>query len=79
MSRETYTLTHTVAGRECAMKVRANGHEQHIWSETTLVGVSRYAAPKLDAFRAEAAQRGVPVIVEAGQHWPRLIGYELRA
>ena len=56
------------------IKVSAKGHRQHIWSETTLIGVSAAGVRRLDAFMSEHG--GYRITVDAGPHNPRLIGYE---
>jgi len=81
----TYTITATcrypsvkqaIANADLTLaqiKVRANGHLQYIWDETTLIGVSVDGARRLSAFMA--IHRGENITVDAGPHHPRLLGY----
>jgi len=71
MATELYTVT----SGDSSLNVRAEGHRQHIWHSTTLVGVSPSAASKLQAF---LAKHPFASINAGGQH-PRVIGFEVRA
>lgn len=72
MSKHLFTIA-AEDGDYREIKVMAEGHRQHVWNETTLVGVSRAGAKRLAAFVEEA---GHVFLVSGGKHHPRLVGWE---
>ena len=71
----TATRQQTIDNIECdEIKVSASGHRQHIWNETTLTGVSAAGMKRIAEFLT--SHEGWRITVDAGQHNPRLIGYE---
>jgi len=52
--------------------VLAHGHEQHIWSETSLIGVSKQGCKRLDELKAA----NYKLYVTVGGRGIKLIGWE---
>lgn len=71
---EKYTISVFSGKTPESIGVMARAHEQHIWNQTTLIGVSKSGIKKLDRFFAD--HRDDQILVDAGPYQPIvLIGY----
>jgi hypothetical protein len=75
-TKELYTVFYDeCSGKRHEIKVVAQYHEQHIWSETTLHGVSKSGEKKLQKLASEAQNHHTGLSVVIAHREIRLIGW----
>jgi hypothetical protein len=73
---EKYTVTATSDYARDQINVMARCRQQHIWSETELIGVSERGYWRLEEFfKKHKKSDGWRITINAGPYHPRLIGY----